>query len=297
MGASVNTKVLCVLHALALTTGLASTADAASEPNQSNSFIQSAGRRVQGALEIRDDGGGLVADYALRLYEMEEAKQTVEFVGRCDSACTLFLALPPEQTCISEGAYFRFHAPSAPAASTAAAVAGYLMRKYPKWVRAWIVARGGLSDRLVTMNYDYANKFIRTCSLNSALITTLKVSRRSRGRRRDPRYRRCQSRRRRQNRRRSRGRQCRRQSRQNCRQQSPRCRSRCCRRYHRQNRRCDPRCRSQRCQTHQSRRLCPDCRQNRDHPPPAFPPDDVVAVARHASASTGYSLRNRSIAA
>ena len=165
MGASVNKKVLCVLHALALSAGLASAAEAASEPDQSDSRIQSADRRVHEAVEIKDDSGGFVAEYALRLYEIEEAKKKVEFVGRCDSACTLFLALPADQTCIAEGAYFRFHAPSAPAASSVAAVAGYLMRKYPKWVRTWIIAQGGLSDRLATMTYDYANKFIRTCSL------------------------------------------------------------------------------------------------------------------------------------
>ena len=45
----------------------------------------------QEALEIRDDSGGFVAEYALRLYEMEEANKKVEFVGRCNSACTLFL--------------------------------------------------------------------------------------------------------------------------------------------------------------------------------------------------------------
>ena len=40
-----------------------------------------------------------------------------------------------------------------------------MMRKYPKWVRTWIIAQGGLSDQLATMTYDYANKFMRTCSL------------------------------------------------------------------------------------------------------------------------------------
>jgi hypothetical protein len=118
---------------------------------------------VQATVEIRNDDGGLVADYALRLYEMLEEKQSVAFVGRCDSACTLFLALPFGQTCITEGAYFRFHAPSAPSASSATEVEAYMMRKYPEWVRAWIVAQGGLSDRLATMSYEYASRFMRTC--------------------------------------------------------------------------------------------------------------------------------------
>ena len=124
---------------------------------------QTAEDKVQATVEIGNDDGGLVAEYALRLYEMREAKQSVAFVGRCDSACTLFLALPFEQTCVAEGAYFRFHAPSAPSASAAAAVGAYMMRKYPDWVRAWIVAQGGLSDRLATMHYEYASRFMRTC--------------------------------------------------------------------------------------------------------------------------------------
>jgi hypothetical protein len=120
-------------------------------------------RKVQPIVEIENDSGGLVAEYALRLYEMREAKQKVRFMGRRDSACTLFLALPTAQTCITEGAYFRFHAPTAPSASAAAAVGAYMVRKYPKWVRVWIVAQGGLSDRLPTMSYEYANKFMRSC--------------------------------------------------------------------------------------------------------------------------------------
>lgn len=168
-----NKKVLWVLHSLVffvlhgfvLPTRPASAAEAASRPSQSYADPRNAVRKVQTAIEIRDDGGGFVAEYALRLYEIREAKQKVKFVGRCASACTLFLALPTEQTCITEGAYFRFHSPSAPSASAAGAVAAYMMHKYPKWVRAWIVAHGGLSDPLAAMSYEYASKFMRTCDL------------------------------------------------------------------------------------------------------------------------------------
>jgi hypothetical protein len=134
-----------------------------SKASQVGSGSQSVEREFRDAVEIGNDSGGYVAEYALRLYAMKDARQRVRFAGVCDSACTLFLALPPEQTCITEGAYFRFHAPSAPSASAAAAVAAYMMRKYPGWVRAWIVAQGGLSDRLATMNYQYAQNFMRTC--------------------------------------------------------------------------------------------------------------------------------------
>jgi hypothetical protein len=143
---------------------LMATAQVGARANQANFGSQDAGRQLRDAVEIGNDSGGFVAEYALRLYEMKEAKQRVRFAGVCDSACTLFLALPAEQTCITERAYFRFHSPLAPSASAAAAVATYMMRKYPQWVRAWIAAQGGLSDRLATMSYAYAQNFIRTCN-------------------------------------------------------------------------------------------------------------------------------------
>ncbi|MGH7155753.1 MAG: hypothetical protein ACREF3_17640 [Acetobacteraceae bacterium] len=62
---------------------------------------QGAERDFRNAVEIGNDSGGLVADYALRLYEMKEVGRKVRFVGGCDSACTLFLALPADQTCRS----------------------------------------------------------------------------------------------------------------------------------------------------------------------------------------------------
>jgi hypothetical protein len=143
---------------------LMATAQAGARANQANFGSQDTERQLRDAVEIGNDSGGFVADYAIRLYEMRQARQTVRFVGVCDSACTLFLALPAEQTCITKGTYFRFHAPSAPSASAAMAVAAYMMRKYPQWVRAWIAAGGGLSDQLATMDYAYAQNFMRTCA-------------------------------------------------------------------------------------------------------------------------------------
>ena len=150
--------------AILLAALLMATAEAGARANQVNFGSQAAEREFRDAVEIGNDSGGYVAEYALRLYEMREARRKVRFVGVCDSACTLFLALPADQTCITEGTYFRFHAPSAPSTSAAEAVATYMMRKYPQWVRAWIDAQGGLTDRLTTMGYVYAQKFMRTCT-------------------------------------------------------------------------------------------------------------------------------------
>jgi hypothetical protein len=158
----VNTNRRCAALPILLMAAVLATAD----PGQAGAAAfgsQCAGCDFRDAIEIGNDGGGLVADYALRLYQMKEMGRKVRFVGICDSACTLFLALPADQTCLAEGAYFRFHAPTAPSAPAAAAVRAYMMRKYPRWVRVWIAAQGGLSDRLATMTHAYARNFMRTC--------------------------------------------------------------------------------------------------------------------------------------
>ncbi len=150
-----------ILLGFGLAAGVAAAAQAARKSNRQD--LEPGAHDARPAVEIRDDSGGNVAEYALRLYEFQATKRQVRFIGRCDSACTLFLALPSRETCITDGAYFRFHAPSAPSARAATQVEDYMMHKYPKWVRAWIVAQGGLTNSLATMTYDYANAYIPTC--------------------------------------------------------------------------------------------------------------------------------------
>ncbi len=115
-------------------------------------------------IAIDEDGGGAVIDYALRMFQIRQAGTKVHFKGRCDSACTLFLALPASQTCVTQNAIFRFHAPTSDTNADTAAVQSFLMRQYPDWVRAWIGDHGGLSHDLIVMNYAYVHQFIRACA-------------------------------------------------------------------------------------------------------------------------------------
>ena len=115
------------------------------------------------SVSISNNSGGMIVRFALQLAEFRNDGTLVKFSGRCDSACTLLLSLPPEQTCIASGAYFRFHAPSARSSRSARLAQSYLMEKYPDWVMSWIEDNGGLSNVLVTMNYDYASQFIPSC--------------------------------------------------------------------------------------------------------------------------------------
>ena len=85
---------------------------------------------------IVNDRGGYLVDYAARLAQFQKGGQKVNFAGRCNSACTLFLALPQNQTCITPGASFGFHAPKAPTLAAAEVGQLYLVQKYPSWVQS-----------------------------------------------------------------------------------------------------------------------------------------------------------------
>ena len=108
-----------------------------------------------------NSGGGVVA-YAMQAASYRRNNVRVQVTGRCDSACTLYLSLPRNRICVGQGAFFRFHAPSGTADVSEAQ--RFMMRKYPGWVRQWIAARGGLSNRLITMDYAYARKFLPDCA-------------------------------------------------------------------------------------------------------------------------------------
>jgi hypothetical protein len=116
-----------------------------------------------GTLVIRDDPGGYIAAHAVKLLEWQEKGISLRFAGQCDSACTLYLALPYEQTCISNGASFRFHAPTAENEDVAKFAKDYMLLSYPAWVRSWIEEKGGLSSDLITMDYAYARQHMRAC--------------------------------------------------------------------------------------------------------------------------------------
>src|SRR5687768_12366704 len=67
--------------------------------------------RSHGYVTVGSDRGGYVIKYALRMLKLRKSGTSLRFTGRCESACTVYLALPSNQTCIASGASFRFHAP------------------------------------------------------------------------------------------------------------------------------------------------------------------------------------------
>jgi len=112
---------------------------------------------------IREDRGGHVILYALRVREWLERGTQVRFAGKCQSACTMYLGLSQEQTCISDGATFGFHSPYGVSRREDRVAQDYMMRNYPEWVRLWIDSKGGLTRQMKTMPYDYASIFLKPC--------------------------------------------------------------------------------------------------------------------------------------
>ena len=124
--------------------------------------------RQHNYVRIGGDRGGYVMQYALRMLKLRKSGETVQFTGRCESACTIYLALPRAQTCISPSASFSFHAPYGASSRGNRIALSYMLNSYPGWVRSWINSRGGLSRRLIRMEYAYASKYMRTCGTTSA---------------------------------------------------------------------------------------------------------------------------------
>lgn len=130
---------------------------------------------TSGSLSISGDRGGYVMVYALRMLKLKENGRQVQFRGSCNSACTLYLALPPRQVCVAPQTSFNFHLPYGASASGNKVAASYMLRSYPGWVRNWIRSKGGLSSRMISMKYAHASKYLPTCK-DAAKSRTLRLA-------------------------------------------------------------------------------------------------------------------------
>lgn len=124
----------------------------AAEPSRSNTII------------ISHDQGGDIVNYAQRVSRAKHSNAQVRFQGKCQSACTMFLALPAHQTCIAPGASFSFHRAYGASNEMNAWGTQYLLKSYPVWVASWIQRNGGLKRNLIHMDYAYASQHIPSCS-------------------------------------------------------------------------------------------------------------------------------------
>lgn len=107
--------------------------------------------------------GGNLVEYARQVSVLRSEGAPVQFIGRCGSACTLYLTLPTSQVCLWPGARFEFHAAYGASRDFNRWGSEYMMDRYPQWVQTWIRSRGGLTNELLSMSYAYASQFVPAC--------------------------------------------------------------------------------------------------------------------------------------
>jgi hypothetical protein len=110
-----------------------------------------------GALVITNDPGGYVVDYAHKA-ETYKARE-IRIMGTCASACTIYLGNP--RVCVGPKARLKFHAASGGRAGEFANI--YMFKRYPPGVRAWLLKRGGLTHKVLTLSGPDLHKLIRSC--------------------------------------------------------------------------------------------------------------------------------------
>jgi hypothetical protein len=116
---------------------------------------------------IGNDNGGSVAGYAQAVARLRQQSTLVVFDGRCASACTMYLSLQNSRTCLMPGSSFLFHSAYGARPNLNRWATEYMMSQYPAWVQSWIRSQGGLTSRILRMDYAYASRFMRTCRVSS----------------------------------------------------------------------------------------------------------------------------------
>lgn len=113
-------------------------------------------------IQVEADPGGSIAARAAQIEQIRRSGAQVRIVGRCNSACTMYLGLPRSQVCVAPGARLGFHSayywPSQrfPAPEATAQMMGY----YPDFVRARLQP---LTSKMQYMTGASLLPFMRRC--------------------------------------------------------------------------------------------------------------------------------------
>ena len=120
------------------------------------------------ATRIGNDDGGNIGSYYSRFVALRNTGEQVIIDGSCLSACTLVVALvPQERICVTAHASLGFHAAyrlsllgekvlNGPGTRT-------LMSLYPLRIREWIKERGGLTDQMMYLSGPQLGAMFRRC--------------------------------------------------------------------------------------------------------------------------------------
>lgn len=117
-----------------------------------------------GALVVTSDPGGLIVPRLDQIQRLRASGRRVRLRRQCDSACTLYLTLPPGQVCAEATAALRFHRTfNVNTGETNPEMTAAVLALYPALVRAWIEAHGGLTPKLITLKGPALRRLVPMC--------------------------------------------------------------------------------------------------------------------------------------
>ena len=120
------------------------------------------------AMRIVDDHGGQIGRYITKFQRLRSSGQSVVIDGLCASACTLVLgAVPRDKICVTSRATLGFHAAYDFGANgrtiTNPEATMMLYSTYPRPVRRWIDARGGLKPQIIFLRGKQLEAMYQPC--------------------------------------------------------------------------------------------------------------------------------------
>ena len=110
-----------------------------------------------GTITVGDDRGGFLNFYIEKTERFRRSGERVRIMGRCDSACTLYLSLP--RVCVGPNARLGFHQASRPDGNP------ILLSYYPRPIRDWLDSVGGLPpfSSLVVLQGEALRRLVPPC--------------------------------------------------------------------------------------------------------------------------------------
>jgi hypothetical protein len=107
-------------------------------------------------IEISDDRGGRLAEYAMRW--ATHRWEGVRIAGPCHSECTMLLGqIPCDHICVTPEASFGFRLADMPATTAA------LWKSYPTDIKLWISEHGRLTQDVFWMRAPDVYRFFSKC--------------------------------------------------------------------------------------------------------------------------------------
>jgi hypothetical protein len=124
-------------------------------------------------VRIYEDRGGIVMTKFKEFLGYKARGRDIQILGICDSACTIALFVN-DDICVGKNAKFGFHSAFVPNENRVGMTKqeildavretnDWFLDHYPEWVIDIINQHGGLSKKLIVIDYKIAKKYLKTC--------------------------------------------------------------------------------------------------------------------------------------